>query len=104
MARTQTERLSEKTIERQFLYELERDFELAPATSRAVLEAAKQVLLSSASAGGVREGQIRVTAVSVDEPAGKPPGMMKTTVKPVDNYLNILYNNKLTSPGGNRVE
>ena len=47
MARTQAERLGEKTIERQFLYELEKDFELAPATSRAVLEAAKQVLLSS---------------------------------------------------------
>jgi hypothetical protein len=77
MARTQTERLSEKTVERQFLYELERDFELAPATSRAVLEAAKQVLLSSGGNGGVREGQIRVTAVSVDEPAGKPLGAMK---------------------------
>ena len=31
MARTQDERLAEKTAERQFLYELERDFELAPA-------------------------------------------------------------------------
>lgn len=77
MARTQTERLSEKTIERQFLYELERDFELAPATSRAVLEAAKQVLLSSGGNDGVREGQIRVTTVSVEEPAGKPLGAMK---------------------------
>ncbi len=36
MARTEEERLREKTIERQFLYEFERDFELAPATSRAV--------------------------------------------------------------------
>ncbi len=57
MARTQTERLGEKTIERQFLYELERDFELAPATSRAVLEAAKQVLLSS---GGVLDHRIHI--------------------------------------------
>ena len=47
MPRTQEERLAEKTIERQFLYELETDFELAPGTSRAVLETAQQVLLLS---------------------------------------------------------
>jgi hypothetical protein len=77
MVRTLKERLQEKTVERQFLYEMEKDFELAPATSRAVLEAAKQVLLSSMSDGAVGEGQMRVTAVSVDEPAGKPLGSMK---------------------------
>ena len=77
MARTEEERLREKTVERQFLYELERDFELAPATSRAVLEAAKQVLLPSAGDGGMREGQMRATVVGVDEPAGKPLGAMK---------------------------
>src|SRR5438552_1878706 len=43
MARSTTERLSEKTVERQFLYELETDFELAPAASRAVLATAQQV-------------------------------------------------------------
>ena len=32
MVRSQTDRLSEKTVERQFLYELEADFELTPAT------------------------------------------------------------------------
>jgi hypothetical protein len=77
MVRTQKERLREKTIERQFLYEMEKDFELAPATSRAVLEAAKQVLLATGSNGKVSEGQMRVTAVSVDEPSGKPLGSMK---------------------------
>lgn len=77
MARTQGERLREKTVERQFLYELEKDFELAPATSRAILEAAKQVLLPSMGNGSVGEGQMRVTAVSVDEPSGKPLGEMK---------------------------
>jgi hypothetical protein len=41
MARTTIERLAEKTAERQFLYELERDFELAPAASRAVLATAQ---------------------------------------------------------------
>ena len=48
MARSETERLAEKTVERQFLHELEVDFELAPATSRALLSAAQQVLLSCA--------------------------------------------------------
>lgn len=77
MARTEEERLREKTIERQFLYELERDFELAPAMSRAVLEAAKQVLLPMLLDGGVGEGQMRATVVGVEEPAGKPLGAMK---------------------------
>ncbi len=77
MVCTQKERLREKTVERQFLYEMEKDFELAPATSRAVLEAAKQVLLPSVSNGAVGEGQMHVTAVSVDEPSGKPLGSMK---------------------------
>jgi hypothetical protein len=77
MARKQTERLFEKTIERQFLHELETDFELAPATSRAVLETAQQVLLLSSRNGDVREGQMRVTAVIVEEPSGKPLSTMK---------------------------
>ena len=42
MVRTEVERLAEKTAERQFLYEMETDFELAPAASRAVLETAQQ--------------------------------------------------------------
>jgi hypothetical protein len=92
MVRTQKERLREKTVERQFLYELERDFELAPATSRAVLEAAKQVLLPSRGNGGIAEGQMQVTAVSVDEPAGKPlKGMKKVgVVVTVDNGMEDL--------------
>jgi hypothetical protein len=77
MARRQRERLAEKTVERQFLYELETDFELAPATSRSVLETAQQVLLLSSENGEIREGQMRVTAVSVDEPSGKPLSAMK---------------------------
>ena len=77
MVRTQKERLKEKTVERQFLYEMERDFELAPATSRAVLESAKQVLLPVVGNGSVGEGQMRITAASVGEPAGKPLEAMK---------------------------
>lgn len=77
MVRTQKERLKEKTVERQFLYEMERDFELAPATSRAVLESAKQVLLPVVGNGSVGEGQMRITAVGLGEPAGKPLEAMK---------------------------
>ena len=77
MVRKTTERLAEKTAERQFLYEMERDYELAPATSRALLETVQQVLLPSAGRGEVREGQMRLTAVSVKEPSGKPLSAMK---------------------------
>jgi hypothetical protein len=76
MVRRSTERLAEKTAQRQFLYEMERDFELAPATSRAVLETVEQVLLPSASWGEVGEGQMRVTVVSGREPSGKPLSAM----------------------------
>jgi len=92
MARTEEERLREKTIERQFLYELERDFELAPATSRAVLEAAKQVLLSMRAENEVGEGQMRATVVSAEEPAGKPLREMKrvSVVMTVDGGMEDL--------------
>ena len=90
MARSTTERLSEKTVERQFLYELETDFELAPAASRAVLATAQQVLL--VSGGEPRQGQMRVTVVSVKEPSGKPLAAMKkvSVVVTVDGGLEDL--------------
>ena len=92
MVRTQAERLAEKTVERQFLYELESDFELAPATSRALLSAAQQVLLSGVRAGEVREGQMRVTVVGSREPAGKPLAAMQkvSVVVTVDDGLEDL--------------
>ena len=65
----------EKTIEQQFLCELEMDFELAPVASRAVLATAQQVLL--ASAGEPRPGQMRVAVVSDREPSGKPLAAMR---------------------------
>ncbi len=76
MSRTREQRLAEKTVERQFLYELETDFELAPATSRSVLETAQQVLLCVRSNGDVREGQMPITVVSTQEPSGKPLSAM----------------------------
>jgi hypothetical protein len=57
---------------------MERDFELAPAPARAVLETAQQVLLTSWGSGEVREGQMRVTVVSADEPSGKPLSEIRT--------------------------
>src|SRR5512140_2533131 len=63
MVRSEIERLAEKTAERQFLYEMETDFELAPAASRAVLETAQQVFLPSLRISDVREGQMRMTVV-----------------------------------------
>jgi hypothetical protein len=77
MTRRDVERLAEKTAERQFLYEMETDFELAPAASRAVLETAQQVLLPSLSVGEVREGQMRITVVCEREPSGKPLSAMQ---------------------------
>jgi len=90
MARSTTERLAEKTSERQFLYELETDFELAPAASRAVLATAQQVLL--VSGGEPRQGQMQVTVVSVSEPSGKPLAAMKkvSVVVTVDGGLEDL--------------
>ncbi len=92
MARKETERLAEKTAERQFLHEMEVDFELAPAASRAVLQTAQQVLLSSHDSGQVREGQLRVTVVGVKEPSGKPLSAMKkvAVVVTVDAGLDDL--------------
>lgn len=90
MARSTTERLAEKTVERQFLYELETDFELAPAASRAVLATAQQVLLISGDEP--RQGQMRLTVVSVKEPSGKPLAAMKkvSVVATVDAGLEDL--------------
>lgn len=92
MVRSQTDRLSEKTVERQFLYELEADFELAPATSRALLSAAQQVLMSCVRGGDLREGQMQVTVVCSREPAGKPLAAMKklSVVVTVDGGLEDL--------------
>lgn len=92
MVRREVERLAEKTAERQFLHEMESDFELAPAASRAVLETAQQVLLCTVESGQVREGQMCVTVVSEREPSGKPLSAMKkvSVVVTVDGGMEDL--------------
>ena len=104
MARSREERLAEKTAEKQFLHEMEVDFELAPAASRAVLETAQQVLLSSWDGMGLREGQMRVTAVSAKEPSGKLLSAMKkvAVVVTVDGGLEDLEVEKRFGGGGVR--
>jgi hypothetical protein len=92
MVRRAEERLAQKTAEKQFLYELETDFELAPAASRSMLETAQQVLLRSARPEQIREGQMLVTVVSDHEPSGKPLSAMKKTsvVVTIDGGLEDL--------------
>ena len=58
MVRSLTERLAEKTVERQFLHELEMDFELAPATRSAGVLG---LLPSQPYSSGPREGLPGVT-------------------------------------------
>ena len=62
MVRGEVERLADKTAERQFVYGMKTDFELAPAASRAIQETARQVLLPLPASGEVRKGQMRMTA------------------------------------------
>jgi hypothetical protein len=92
MVRREVERLAEKTAEKQFLHEMETDFELAPAASRAVLQTAQQVLLCSVGCGQLREGQMCVTVVSEREPSGKPLSAMKkvSVVVTVDSGMEDL--------------
>ena len=92
MVRRAEERLAEKTAEKQFLHELETDYELAPAASRSLLETAQQVLLCSTEPGLIREGQMLVTVVSDHEPSGKPLTAMKkvSVVVTVDGGMEDL--------------
>jgi hypothetical protein len=105
MVHRDVERLAEKTAERQFLYEMETDFELAPAASRAVLETAQQVFLPSLSISNVREGQMRVIVVSDHEPSGKPLSAMKkvSVVVTVDSGMEDLPIGHRIAPPDPRV-
>lgn len=72
MPKTEKDRLEAKTVEELFLDELEDGFELAPRTSRAILETAKTILLQRISGNSLKPGQIRKVAISANEPHGKP--------------------------------
>ena len=57
-----------KSIEGEFLYELENSYELSPKLSREILNSAKQHLVREHI---LQEGQIEVTVVGIEERSGK---------------------------------
>lgn len=66
--RTALERNQIKSSEGEFLYELENSYELSPKLSSLILLTAKECLLRE---GMLKEGQIEVTALAIEERAGK---------------------------------
>lgn len=72
--RTEIDRLSVKTLDDQFLTEIQQGLHCSPFESEAVLSVVREVfapLLGSHSNGGP-PGTMTVIAVDADEPAGKP--------------------------------
>ena len=68
LKRTFLNRSQIKSSEGEFLYELENSYELSPKLSSLILMTAKECLLRDYS---LREGQIEVTVIGVEERAGK---------------------------------
>ncbi len=66
--RTALQRSQIKSSEGEFLYELENSYELSPKLSSLILITAKECLLRE---GMLKEGQIEVTALAIEERAGK---------------------------------
>jgi hypothetical protein len=64
----QLERQRSKSSEGEFLYELHQSYELSPKLSEQILGSAKQHLLCDHP---IREGQIEVTVVAIEEKSGK---------------------------------
>jgi hypothetical protein len=62
------ERQKEKTSEGEFIYELLNSYELSPKVSEQILESAKHYLLREHI---LKEGQIEVTVIGIEERAGK---------------------------------
>jgi hypothetical protein len=61
-------RLREKTRERQFVHELEREFELSPRESRGILEVVQETFIDKQE---LQRGQIEYVCVHAEEGAGK---------------------------------
>ena len=57
-----------KSSEGEFLYELENSYELSPKLSSLILLSAKECLIRDYQ---LREGQIEVTVIAIEERAGK---------------------------------
>lgn len=68
LSRTYLDRRQIKSSEGEFIWELENSFELSPKLSSLILLTAKECLLSDYS---LMEGQIEVTAIEIEQRAGK---------------------------------
>jgi len=75
-----------KTTEGEFLYELKTSYELSPKVSESIIETAKKYLLRDRN---LREGQIEVTLISIEERAGKLAENMnrRRIVLTIDNVI-----------------
>ena len=67
-------RLNSKTLDAQFLHEIQHGLNCSPFEARAVLDVAKEVYLPFLDDDDVKvpPGKITLVAVSADEPSGKP--------------------------------
>ena len=68
MSNTSRSRQQHKSIEGEFLYELQHSYELSPKLSREIVSSAKQHLVREHV---LKEGQIEVTVVGIEERSGK---------------------------------
>jgi len=68
MSNTSRSRQQHKSIEGEFLYELQHSYELSPKLSREIVVSAKQHLVRGHV---LKEGQIEVTVVGIEERSGK---------------------------------
>lgn len=68
LKRTVFNRSQIKSSEGEFIYEMENSYELSPKLSQQILLTAKECLLKEYN---LREGQIEITVVSIEERAGK---------------------------------
>lgn len=68
LKRTEFNRSQIKSSEGEFIYEMENSYELSPKLSQQILLTAKECLVKEYN---LREGQIEITVVSIEERAGK---------------------------------
>jgi len=70
------DRLSSKTLDAQFLHEIQHGLNCSPFEAQAVLDVAKEVYLPFVDPDVVKAppGKITLVAVNADEPSGKPIG------------------------------
>lgn len=70
------DRLKEKGLDGQFLWELQHGFELSPRASEGILESVKLIFSQQID---FTAGRVQVLVVSQNEPAGKPVSELKKT-------------------------